>query len=329
MKLLCVTDPLTHPADDTTVAIYNRLPDDQRFEMYHLEASEVGPEDEIPVQRIPTPLSFQAFRVLPNGPRVMARFSDFDLVYGRADLPYPPGFLPGLICQEGRTRFVARPSGMLACARRSFYRAHADQFLPPGLMTRNLAEAVDFIARTGAVVAKTNKSYGGKGVSRIWRQGQRWWVQHGTGEGAPHASLEALCEALFARDPEEYEFVRYLPNVTAGDKRVLVVDGQIYGGFLRLAGDGAWINNLTKGGTVHAAIVAPGEARAIRATCGLYHERGLHTLGYDFLLGDSGAWLLSEINATSNIGGYHRLEVTSGRPVMTRLFDWLLDFASR
>ena len=330
MKLLCITDPLTHPADDTTVRLYERLPEDRRFEMYHLEASRVGPADEIPVLRISSPVSFQAFRALADEPTDSARYTDFDLVFSRADKPYPPAFLPGLTRQEGRTRFVARPSSVQACDHRAFYRTHLEQFLPPGLMTRDVAEAIAFITEMGHVVAKSNRSYGGKGVSRIWRQGDRWSIQHGTGDDSiQRGSIEELLEVLFSRDPEEYELVRFLPNVTAGDKRILVVDGEIYGGFLRLASDGGWINNLTRGGTMHAASVTPGEVRVIEATCGLYHEQGLHTLGYDFLMGESGAWVLSEVNASGNIGGYHQLERTSGKPVLPRLFDWLLEFATR
>lgn len=329
VKLLCITDPLTHPSTDTTPEVYNRLAVDPRFDLFHLDAHGVGREPEVPVSRITGPLTYPEFRAISNRPVEGARFGDFDLVWSRTDKPFPSGFLDGLIRHEQNTRFVARPSSQLECDHRGFYRARASQFMPPGIVTRRIDEAAGFIRSTGTAVAKRNRSYGGKGVSRIWCQGARWRIQTGAGMTSEYDTLEEVLEALFATDSEPYEFVQYQKNVSAGDKRVLVVEGEIYGAFLRVATDGGWVNNITSGGTALAATVTPGEAEAVRATCAMYHERGIYTLGYDFLLGDSGAWMLSEINAGPNIGGYHWLERTSGVPVFPRLFDWLMNLASR
>ena len=80
MRLLCITDPLTHPPHDTTVELYNRLAGDPRF-ISHLEVSRVDGEEEIPVLRIPAPLSFQEFQSLASLPTEPARYSGFDLVF--------------------------------------------------------------------------------------------------------------------------------------------------------------------------------------------------------------------------------------------------------
>jgi len=329
VKLLCITDPLTHTAGDATVALYSRLAEDRRFEFCHLEVSRVASDPVIPVLRISASHSFQEFRELGNHPTEPARFTDFDLVFSRADKPYPAGFLPALIRQEDRVRFVARPSSVLECDVRAFYRHRAAHLLAPGLMTRSVPDACAFIRATGTVVAKRNRSYGGKGVSRIRAEGDSWVLDGGAQDLHAHQHLEFLIERLFATDPEPFEFVRFLPNVKAGDKRVLVVEGQIYGAFLRVATDGGWINNMTHGGTALAAEVTEEEAAAIAETCGIYHERGLYALGYDFLQDDSGRWILSEINASGNIGGYGYLETVTGLPGFSRLLDWLLDLAAR
>ncbi|MEL6816582.1 MAG: hypothetical protein AAFP03_17500, partial [Cyanobacteria bacterium J06598_3] len=50
--------------------------------------------------------------------------------------------------------------------------------------------------------------------------------------------------------------------------------------------------------------------------------------GYDFLMDDDGTWRISEINA-GNIGGFARLELLTGQPVMNRLIDWLIEYAQR
>lgn len=329
MRLLCITDPLTHQPVDATVWLYRLLPADPRFEVYHLEASQVGMSDEIPVSRVDALHTFQEFCSLGARPTMAARYTDFDLVFPRTDKPYPPAFLPGLIRQERNTRFVSRPSSMLAYDVRSFYREHASRFLAPGLMTRSVEDAARFVRATGPTVAKRNRSYGGKGISRILPEGKGWRLEHADGESVARGTAEELVEILLALDPEPYEFVRFLPRSTAGDKRVCVVEGQIYGAFLRVAREGGWLNNITSGAMALPATVTDGEVKIIEATSPAYLERGLLTLGYDFLQDDSGDWILSEINASSNTGGYNWIEELGGESVFPRLFDWLLELARR
>ena len=194
--------------------------------------------------------------------------------------------------------------------------------MPPGIVTRDVAEAGDFARTHGRVVAERNRSYGGRGVARIWRELGRWWIEPVGGMPEAHDALEAILERLFAADPDPYEFVRYLDNVGAGDKRVLVVEGEVYGAILRRAPVGGWANNLHAGATVHRATVTPIEEAVVAATWRSYHDRGLDLLGYDFLVDDNGEPTLSEINA-GNVGGYGALEETDGVPVYARLLDWI------
>jgi glutathione synthase len=170
---------------------------------------------------------------------------------------------------------------------------------------------------------KKNSSYGGKGVSRIWNNASVWLLEHSNGEKRSFSTPELLLETLFSEDSDPYEFVRFLKNVTHGDKRVIVVDGKILGGYLRCSSTGGWIQNITAGGTAHAAEVSEHEENVVAATWPEYACRGVRTLGYDFLLDDDGlTWILSEINA-GNIGGYGRLEQLSGKPIYDQLFECL------
>ena len=330
MKILCISDPLTKIPRDSSVALYNRLAEDPRFELYHLDANAVGPDDEIPVLRIPAPLSFQEFQSLAANPTTpAARYTDFDLVYSRTDKPFPPAFLPGLIRQEKKVRFVAPPSSVLDCDPRTFYRSHFDGLLPPGLVTRSITDAASFIRKTGAVVVKQNRSYGGKGIWRIRPVGALWVLDHGRDDLESCGRPEPLVERVLDTDADPFEFVRFLPNVGAGDKRVIVLDGEILGAILRVATDGSWINNLGRGGRAAEAMVGESERKVIEATSKVYHERGLFFIGYDFLQDDGGEWIVSEINPGGNIGGFTGLERVTGRSLFPRLLDWLLELAAR
>ncbi len=328
MKLLCITDPLTHPPADATVELYNRLAEDPRFELFHLEAGRVGSGFGIPVTPIPRALAFHEFQRLADWPSASAEFTDFELAFSRADRPYPPGYLEALVRHEKRTRFVARPSSVRDHGDRVFYRSVASPFMPAGIVTRSARPAREFIRFHKKVVVKQNQSYGGKGVAKLWCEGTQWFIDRPGTPRQEHPSLERLLEALFASDSEPFEFVRYLERVAEGDKRVLVIDGEIYGGFLRVATDGGWINNISSGGVARPATVTPREEEIIGATWRAYQERGLFALGYDFLMDDSGEWILSEINV-GNLAGFGELEQTSGLPAFDRLLDWLAAFPTR
>ena len=330
IRLLCITDPLTHPPFDTTVDLYRLFPEDSRFQLCHLQVDRLGDGHFFPVTPVPRPLDYQAFRALGAAPVESAGFADFDLVFSRADLPHPPGYMKTLARHENTVQFIGgRPSGLIECGGRGFYRAIASRFMPEGTVTRDVAEAVEFVRAHGRVVAKRNRSYGGKGLSRIWQEKGSWWLEWASGEKSGPDALEVILAQLFASDPDPFEFVRYLESVVAGDKRVLVVEGELYGAFLRLAADGGWINNQTAGGSVHPATITPAEEAIVRATWQTYHDRGVDLLGYDFLVDDSGEPILSEINASSNIGGYGMVEQTSGVPVYSRLLDWIHGLVGR
>lgn len=322
IRLLCITDPLTHPPFDATVELYRHFPLDPRFRLCHLQAERLGDGVSFPVTPVPRPLDYQEFLALGAAPVERAGLADFDLVFCRTDKPYLPGYLETLVRYEDAVRFVQRPSGVRDCDTRDFYRSVASRFMPAGIVTREVAEAGDFVRTQGRVVAKRNRTYGGRGVARIWQELGRWWIEPASGVPEAHDALETILEQLFGTGPEPYEFVRYLDNVVAGDKRVVVVEGEIYGGYLRLAAEGGWINNRTAGGSVHRATVTPTEEAVVGATWRAYHDRGLDLLGYDFLLDDAGQPTLSEINA-GNVAGFGVLEVTDGAGVYHRLLDWI------
>ena len=108
----------------------------------------------------------------------------------------------------------------------------------------------------------------------------------------------------------------------------MVVDGEIYGAYLRVSSSGHWVNNVSGDGQCILTDITPFEQEAIANTVTHYQKRGLHTLGYDFLMDDDGNWCISEINA-GNIGGFARLEELTNQPVMHRFIDWLFQYSQK
>lgn len=321
-KLLCITDPATHPATDSTVELYRRLSLDPRWEFYHTHPSLVKADSPAAVVAVPPDVQYQQFLTLSETPARRIPWSSFDLVVNRCDEPLPAGYLETLISLEGHVRFAASPRGMLRAIGREYTRAVAGTYLPEWIATRSAAEAAQFIARLQTVVAKKERSYGGKGVFKIFREHEQWIMESALLGARRFAELNVLLEELFRLDPLPFEFVRYLPRVVEGDKRVLVLEGEILGAYLRISRGGGWINNGTLGGYEAPSAVLDNEREVVESTWRKFHEIGLPILGYDFLTADDGSTILSEINS-GNVGGFGQLERCSGRPVFAQLLDWL------
>ena len=251
---------------------------------------------------------------------------DMDLVFCRTLKPFPLGYLSELSRWEAWTRFVNRPSTKQRQIEPDFLLKVASGFIPDALITTDWRAAQSFFERHGTIVAKQANSCGGRGVYKIWYD--RGFYVDNLLAGTQHfAQFEAVMRYL-QRSPEPLQFYRYLNRVHAGDKRVVVVDGEIYGSYLRRSKGGHWVNNVSGDGECTLADISAEEVEAIRQTVGAYQQLGLHTLGYDFLMDDDGTWRISEINA-GNIGGFARLELLTGKPVMTHLVDWMIAFSRR
>ena len=89
----------------------------------------------------------------------------------------------------------------------------------------------------------------------------------------------------------------YVPEVRKGDKRVLLLDGDVLGAINRVAREDDVRSNIHVGGTVERAEVTPEEARIIAEMRPRLVHDGLVFVGLDFI-GDK----LTEVNVTSPTG---------------------------
>jgi glutathione synthase len=119
--------------------------------------------------------------------------------------------------------------------------------------------------------------------------------------------------------------MKFLKNVTQGDKRTIVVNREILGAALRLPAPGGWLCNVNQGG--HAILAEPDEDEHIiqEILTPMLHRKGVVIFGFDTLVDDDGRRVLSEIN-TLSIGGLVPLEEMSGKPVLKRAATLLWDY---
>ncbi len=331
MKILSICDPSRYSSPPLDVpTYYQRISHRADIEFYHLPTQRVFTDRFLNVAAVRAQdlSSYQKFLDLSTAPATWLDLADVDLVFCRTLKPFPPGYLDRLSRWETRTQFANSPTGKQAQMKSDFLLQVAAGYIPETIVTADVEEALAFFERFQTIVAKQANSCGGRGVFKIWYRDGAFQVDNVLAGTQSFSSFTEAVASLQIGQTEPLQFCRFLHRTAAGDKRVVVVDSEIYGSYLRRSKHGHWVNNVSSGGECTLAEISTAEIEAIEQTVGRYRTLGLHTLGYDFLMDDDGTWRISEINA-GNIGGFARLELLTGQPTMDRFIDWLVDRAGR
>ncbi|QHL90322.1 glutathione synthase [Sphingomonas changnyeongensis] len=229
--------------------------------------------------------------------------AEADVVLMRQDPPFDLGYITATHLLEriaDRTLVVNDPVQVRNAPEKVWVLDYA-QFMPPTLVTRSVAEAKAFLARHGEVVVKPLHGNGGKAIFRI---------------GADGANLSSLIEVFNAAWREPHVVQAFLPGVAQGDKRIVLVDGEVAGAVNRLPGEGEIRSNLAVGGKAAKTDLTERE-RAICAALGPeLKRRGLLFVGIDVI---GGQWL-TEINVTSPTG-IVAIDRFNGTDTAARIWD--------
>ncbi|MGR6329752.1 glutathione synthase [Sphingomonas sp. XXL09] len=208
-----------------------------------------------------------------------------DVVLMRQDPPFDLGYITATHLLEriaDRTLVVNDPASVRNAPEKVFVLDYA-RFMPPTLVTRSLEEARAFLAEHGEIVVKPLHGNGGKAIFRV---------------GSDGANLSALIEVFNQTWREPHMIQAFLPAVAKGDKRIVLVDGEVVGAINRLPGEGEIRSNLAVGGSAEKTELTAREREICAALAPELKRRGLLFVGIDVI---GGEWL-TEINVTSPTG---------------------------
>ncbi len=207
-----------------------------------------------------------------------------DVVMMRQDPPFDMAYVTATHLLEKihpRTLVVNDPAQVRNAPEKLFVTQFPD-LMPPTLISRDKAEIEAFRAEHGAVVMKPLHGHGGAAVVRL------------VPEDPNFGSLFDLFSVTF-REP--WVIQRFLPRITEGDKRIVLVDGEALGAVNRVPAANDIRSNMVRGGAARPTEFTPRE-REICARIGPeLSARGLVLVGIDVIDGN-----LTEINVTSPTG---------------------------
>ncbi len=211
---------------------------------------------------------------------------DVDVVLMRQDPPFDLSYITAthlLERLEGRTLVVNDPASVRNAPEKVFVLDFA-KYMPPTLIARRIDDIREFHARhPGDLVMKPLHGNGGKAVIRVPADG---------------SNLGALVELFDNAWVEPHMFQPFLTEISEGDKRIVLVDGEIAGAINRRPGAGEFRSNLAQGGYAEATTLTAREEEICAAMGPELKRRGLVFVGIDVI---GGKWL-TEINVTSPTG---------------------------
>ncbi len=207
-----------------------------------------------------------------------------DVVLMRQDPPFDMAYITATHLLEHihpETLVVNDPVSVRNAPEKLFV-THFRELMPPTLITSMREAVIDFRREHKDIIVKPLFGNGGAGVFHITPEDE---------------NLNALMELFTSLYREPLIVQKYLPEVRAGDKRIILVDGKPAGAINRIPPPGEARSNMHAGGKPVRTRLTSREHEICEAIGPTLAERGLIFVGIDVI----GDWL-TEINVTSPTG---------------------------
>ncbi|MDA3889681.1 MAG: glutathione synthase [Allgaiera sp.] len=266
----------------------------------------------------PDKLAFQEGRVTARGWPVTVRrvqgdhvsygdeaevdLAEFDVVWLRQDPPFDMGYIttthlldmihPGTLVVNDPFWVRNFPEKLLVL--------RFPELTPPTTIARDLATLRAFKERHGEIILKPLYGNGGAGVFRL---------------GEADRNMASLHELFASINREPLIVQKFLPAVTKGDKRIILVDGEPVGAINRVPAAGEVRSNMHVGGRPEKVGLTERDREICAAIGPTLREHGQIFVGIDVI----GDWL-TEINVTSPTG-IQELERFDGINVAARIWE--------
>ena len=304
--LAVLMDPIAaiHPEKDSTLAML--LEAGRRgYELFYMVQSGLAIRGGEPWARL-APLAVRDDEEdwFTLGDAAWRDLSTIDVILARKDPPFDDQFLYDTMVLElaemKGALVVNRPQG-LRDANEKLFSLHFPQCAPPTIVARDAAEIRRFTAEHGDVVLKPLDGMGGYSIFR-------------SRKGDPN--LNVIIETLTKNGRQLCAAQRYIPEITEGDKRILVIDGEpVPYALARVPQGDDFRGNLARGGK-GVGVPLSDRDRWIAAEVGPeLRRRGMLFVGLDVI----GAYL-TEINVTSPTC-IRELDKAFGLNIAGQLFD--------
>jgi glutathione synthase len=229
-----------------------------------------------------------------------------DILLMRKDPPFDMDYVYTTyvldLAENAGVTVVNRPQALRDANEKCFI-TQFPQCCVPALITRSSVEIKAFVQEQGLSVVKPLDGMGGESIFQVQPQ---------------DPNLNVILETITSKDRDLVMVQRYIPEITHGDKRILVVNGKpVPYALARIPGEGDFRGNLAKGGTGKGVTLTERDYWICEQVAPELKRRGILFAGLDVI----GDWL-TEINVTSPTC-IRELDSEYGLNIAGELFDAL------
>jgi len=209
--------------------------------------------------------------------------SDLDVIVMRKDPPFNQEFIYATYmlerAEEAGTLVVNKPQSLRDCNEKLFTAWFPD-LTPTTLVTRSAEKIREMHAKYGDLIIKPLDGMGGSSIFRIQKD---------------EPNMGVIIETLTNQGTEFCMVQTFIADITNGDKRIFIVDGEVMPYCLaRIPPKGETRGNLAVGGTGEPRPITETDRKIAQRIAPTLVKKGLIFVGID-VIGDK----LTEINVTS------------------------------
>lgn len=238
------------------------------------------------------------------GDETMMELADLDVILMRKDPPFDTEFIYAtylLEQAEAQGTLVVNKPQSLRDANEKLFTAWFPQCTPKTLVTRSAHQIRDFLNQEGDIILKPLDGMGGASIFRV---------------RAGDPNIGVIIETLTKHGTEFAMAQAFIPEITEGDKRIIVINGEPVPYCLaRIPAKGETRGNLAAGGRGEARPISDADRWIANQVGQTLRDKGLLFVGLD-VIGDK----LTEINVTSPTC-VREIEAAFDIDIMGRLFD--------
>ena len=311
LSVAMLMDPIStiKVAKDTSFAL---LLEAQRrgHPLHYMEQGDLALRDGVPFARLaPLTVRDDPAGWYTLGERQWRDLREMDVVLMRKDPPVDAQFIYDTMvldaAQRGGVQVINDPQALRDCNEKLFALAFP-QCIAPTLVSRDAGELRRFVAEHGEVVLKPLDGMGGRGIFRVK-----------AGDSNLNSMLETLLAGGMHGEGRHFTIAqKFIPAISAGDKRILLVDGEpVPYALARIPQGDEFRGNLAAGGRGVGVPLSERDRWIAAQVAPELRRRGLRFVGLD-VIGD----YLTEINVTSPTCA-RELDAQFGLNIAALLFD--------
>ena len=209
--------------------------------------------------------------------------ASLDIILMRKDTPFDLEYIYSTYILEHAERLgtlIVNSPSALRHVNEKFFITHFPQCIAPTLVSRDMKILLDFIAQHENTIIKPLEGMGGHSIFRV---------------NASDHNTKVILETITKYETSYVMAQKYLPEIAAGDKRILMINGEpVPYALARIPADGEVRGNLARGGSGIGIELSERDRWICQQVGPRLRELGLYFVGLD-VIGD----YLTEINVTS------------------------------